>query len=69
MTITVRADELIKVMNEVFSEVQHSGAEGIELSIKDNQLSVATIECGGLGCCADFDVVQGLTKEQILDIT
>ena len=68
MRITVKKNDLLKVLLEVYTEADNSGSNAIEISIEDNALYFATLECGGMGCCADFDCVQGLTEEEILDI-
>lgn len=68
MKITVKKNELLNVLIEVFKELENNESDGIEIHIDDNKLFFATLECGGLGCCMDFDFVQGLTKEEILDL-
>lgn len=68
MTITVNKNDLFKVLVEVYEETNNSGATGIEISIHDNKLFLATIECGGAGCCADFDSIRGLTPNEILEL-
>ena len=68
MKITVKKSELLKTMIEVFNETENSHAEGIEIEIYDNKLKIAIIECGGFGCCDDFDIIKGLTEKEILSL-
>ena len=68
MKITVKKKELLDVLVEVFNELENTGSDGIEIQIDDNKLYFATLEGGGVGCCMDFDYVQGLTKDEICDL-
>lgn len=68
MKITVRKKELLNVLIEVFNESENNNADGIVLEIEDNKLYLGALEGGGLGCCMDFDYIQGLTQDEILDL-
>ena len=65
MKITLRKNDLLKTLLEVFEETDRTGAEGIEIEIEDNKLHIAIIECGGLGCCDDFEPIHGLSQNEI----
>lgn len=64
MTIVIKTDDLINGLQEIINEQK----DAIELTIEDNTLYLATLECGGLGCCMDYDAIKGMTPEEILDI-
>lgn len=68
MRITVKKAELLNVLKEVFAELENNGSDGIEITIDDNKLYFGALEAGGLGCCMDFDCIQGLTEEEILEL-
>lgn len=68
MKIIVNKNEFSKVVIEVLSEMERTGAQGIEVNIKNNKLTLSIIESGGFGCCDDFDIISGLTEEEILDL-
>ena len=64
MIITVRIKDLLNVLNEVMKEP----AEAIEIEIDNNEIFIATVECGGLGGTNDFDTIKGLTEEEISEL-
>lgn len=72
--IIVKTKELLKVMVELGMEEK----EAIEITIgmfenfetekMEKCISFATLECGGYGCCNDFDLVKEMTPEEIEQI-
>lgn len=64
MKITVRIEKLLEMLNEAVE----SDYKVVELEIDNNELNIAAIECGGLGYCGDFDIIKGLTDEEIAEI-
>lgn len=73
--ITIKAEEFIKAAINIRQEgIQ----KGVEISIKldktddtetmSKYFTYRVIECGGLGCCDDFEPIKEMTTDEILDI-
>lgn len=61
MKIVVRTDDL----NDVIQEIIDARKDAIELEIDDHKLHIATLECGGLGYCSDYEPITAMTQSEI----
>ena len=73
--ITVKAEDLVKAAIAIRKEGTNKGVElsidliqDEETQITNKYLVYRVIECGGLGCCGDFEPLKEMSNEEILDI-
>lgn len=64
MKIVIKTDDLIDRIQEIINEQK----EAVEIEIVEHKMYIATLECGGLGYCNDYEPIIALTAEEIENI-
>ena len=73
-TIIVNAKDFIKTIIEIADEqpnairISIGDLENMETGAIERCISFDILECGGFGCCGDFDSIREMPPEEILDI-
>ena len=74
-TIIVKSKDLAKIVGDCIRENKEAATElniNLEINEETNEtqkkLNVQVIESGGLGCICDFDTINELTEEEILNL-